>query len=123
MRTKNLPLAVGLNLALPGLGYMYMGAWLVGLLALPCVVLVYGFGVMMSPAFLVIWLAINAIMALDMLALDHRRRRKHDKRHMTDCPACAERVRKKAHICRFCGHDLDQADGSDQEPVKRARGV
>ncbi len=28
-----------------------------------------------------------------------------------DCPKCAERIKKRAKICRFCGFDLSQDHG------------
>ena len=40
-KEKNIPLAIGLNLVLPGLGYMYMGKVVVGIAALLLIIAIY----------------------------------------------------------------------------------
>jgi hypothetical protein len=70
MKEKSLPLAIGLNILLPGLGYMYMGKWIVGILA--CL-LVFGIYATTGFAFLVpTWIVINVIMGIDMAILSSR---------------------------------------------------
>lgn len=41
MKEKSLPLAIGLNLLLPGIAYMYMRKWVVGIFACLLVVGIY----------------------------------------------------------------------------------
>ncbi|MEI6667533.1 MAG: hypothetical protein WCP29_05190 [Acidobacteriota bacterium] len=71
-RAKNLPVAIGLNLVLPGAGYMYMGRVILGILAL---LLVLGVLVSTGMALLVpTWLGLNAVMAIDMVILFRKNR-------------------------------------------------
>ena len=52
LKAKNLPLAIGLNIVLPGLGYMYMGRPIIGLLGCLLVVGIYAtsgvFGILIA---------------------------------------------------------------------------
>lgn len=69
---KNLPLAIGLNFLLPGVGYMYMGRVVVGIGAM---LLVSGmFAVSTTDVLVITWLGFNAIMAIDMVILFNKRK-------------------------------------------------
>jgi hypothetical protein len=101
LKAKNLPLAIGLNIVLPGLGYMYMGRPIVGLLGCLLVVGIYAtsgvFGILIT------WLAMNALMAIDMIMLNAKRNKKVHSQDSIKCRSCAEFIKKEAKKCRFCG--------------------
>lgn len=63
--------AVGMNLLLPGLGYLYMGNWVVGVVggALVVAILMHS-----RPEHLLIaWMATNLVMVIDMCMLSSSR--------------------------------------------------
>ena len=66
VKEKSIGLAIGLNLLLPGVGYMYMGKVIVGIGAL---LLVLGMFAVEAAYVLPAWIGINIIMAIDMLLL------------------------------------------------------
>jgi hypothetical protein len=100
MQEKSLPLAIGLNFVLPGLGYMYMGRVIVGIGALLLFALaVAGSGLLFL---LPIWLGLNIIMAIDMVILNDKRKKAIAAATLRKCPACAEMIQREAKICRFC---------------------
>jgi uncharacterized membrane protein len=74
MKKKSLPLAIGLNIILPGVGYMYMGRVIIGIFAFLFIVL----GLVSQPlnTFFSIWLFLNIIMAIDMYLLDRKKKKK-----------------------------------------------
>ena len=116
---KSLPLAIGLNILLPGMGYIYMGKIVVGILALLLVVGIYS-----SAGLLYIfwtWLIMNALMAIDMVILDNKRKQQYIAESMIKCPYCAELIKKEARICKHCGREnehLKEGAGQVQaEPV------
>jgi type IV secretory pathway VirB3-like protein len=93
---KNLPLAIGLNLLLPGVGYMYMGRPILGIGVL---LLIVGMALVNALLAIPVWLVMNVIMAIDMFILASKR--KADT--MTRCSQCAESIQKQARVCRYCG--------------------
>lgn len=101
LKSKNLPLAIGLNIVLPGLGYMYMGRPIIGLLGCLLVVGIYTtsgvFGITIA------WLAMNVLMAIDMIMLNSKRNKKLLDQNSIKCSSCAEFIKKEAKKCRFCG--------------------
>lgn len=104
---KSLPLAIGLNLVLPGLGYIYMGKWVVGIFTTLLVMMIY-----MSTGLLIImptWIGLNLIMTIDMLILSGKNKKKFMQENMKKCPACAELIQKEAKVCRFCGEKFDMS--------------
>lgn len=69
-KTKNLPLAIGLNLLYPGLGYMYMGKIIIGIGAALLVTMIYLTNV--TAYIIPTWLIMNLVMALDMFILHNK---------------------------------------------------
>jgi uncharacterized membrane protein len=105
VQEKNLALAIGLNLFLPGIGYMYMGKIFVGLFAL---LLINGIFIVSGALSTVgaTWLTMNIIMAIDMIILHGKNKKAFIKENMLHCPQCAELIQKEAKVCRFCGASL-----------------
>lgn len=106
MKEKSLPLAIGLNLLLPGLGYMYMGKLIVGIFAFLLVI-----GIVVTSGFFVVvptWIVLNIIMAIDMMILSGKQRRAAIDSSTMKCPQCAEIIQREAKICRFCNIKLGE---------------
>jgi len=100
VKEKNIPLAIGLNFILPGLGYMYMGKVIVGIGALLLIVAMYFTTAIIYLFFT--WVFMNAIMAIDMVILGNKRKKDVEGKLMAKCPQCAEMIMKEAKICKHC---------------------
>ena len=101
---KSLPLAIGLNLVLPGAGYMYMGRVIVGagaVLIVSLILIASG-----APLLVPIWLGINLIMAIDMWILFNRNKTIFQASTTRRCPHCAELIQVEARICKHCQRDV-----------------
>lgn len=98
---KNIWIAIGLNLIVPGLGYLYMGRDVAGLVLILAMLSALFF---LPLAMILVLLAIpmQIIMALD-IAIRHRKLIAAASRA---CPHCAEPIRIQATVCRYCGRDV-----------------
>ena len=103
-REKSIPLAIGLNVLLPGLGYMYMGKVIVGIAALLLIIGIYA--VTSIFALFSTWIVMNVIMAIDMFVLGKKKAKEYEKEAMMKCPMCAELIKKEAKVCKHCKHSL-----------------
>ncbi len=95
-----------LNLLLPGVGYMYCGNWLLGLVAGPFL-LVMAFS--MGALGLVFAPCIYIILIIDGFLAANRANNKLNKKInslMRACPRCAERVLRAAKVCKHCGAEI-----------------
>lgn len=103
-KEKNIPLAIGLNFLLPGLGYMYMGKIIIGMATFLLIV-----GIYMTMALTGVfsaWLVLNVIMAIDMLILGNKNKKTIEEKTTTNCPQCAELIKKEAKVCKHCQSDV-----------------
>ncbi len=100
-KPKNLLLAIGLNLVLPGAGYLYMGRLLIGIIGGALVISMLYYAAVQDA--LIVWLGANAIMAIDMAILSAKRNKALEEASTKKCSACAEVIKAEATKCRFCG--------------------
>jgi ribosomal protein L32 len=110
-REKNLPLAIGLNLVLPGAGYVYLGRVLLGLLA--CLLVV---AIMLSTDLMTVvpvWIGLNLIMAIDMWILHKKHREVLQAATLRKCPFCAELIQREARVCKHCGRDVPRHEPAE----------
>ena len=104
LREKNVPLAIGLNFLLPGLGYMYMGKVIVGIAALLLIIGIYA--VYAFSGLVMTWVVMNIIMMIDMFILGGKNKKIIEDKTMMKCPQCAEMIKKEANICKHCKSDF-----------------
>ncbi|MBU0801506.1 MAG: hypothetical protein KKB56_17605 [Gammaproteobacteria bacterium] len=106
IKEKNLPLGICLNLLLPGLGYIYMGRWFLGVIAGALILAI----IFSAPAqnVLVVWLVMNLIMLIDIILLHGKNRKKYQSQNMMQCCFCAELIQKQAKICKHCKEAVTQ---------------
>lgn len=104
-KRKSGALAAGLNLLLPGVGYMYCGRILLGIVVLPFTALM----LWSQPQF---GLVMMAILVIDGFLAAGRYNKEIDEQltsAMKTCPKCAEKVLPEAKICKHCKSDLQAA--------------
>jgi hypothetical protein len=102
IKEKNLPLGICLNLLLPGLGYIYMGRWFLGLIAGALILAI----IFSAPTqnVLAVWLVMNLIMLIDMILLHGKLKNNHQ----VSCSFCAELTNANAKICKHCKEAVTQ---------------
>lgn len=104
MLEKSLPLAIGLNLIFPGLGYLYMGKIFAGIFG--GLIIIAIFLASDTSTLLITWLVLNVIMVIDMVILHNKRTKQIAEQNTKKCPQCAEVIQRDAKMCRFCHAQL-----------------
>jgi len=108
-KPRSVPLAIGLNLVLPGLGYLYGGRVISFFAALLfCLFIILPLAIA-RPILILIIPMVHLIMALDLIWWIGRRNEKAREQNTQKCPYCAELIKPEAKLCRYCGSTLDSA--------------
>jgi len=100
LKEKSLPLSIGLNVILPGLGYIYMGRLILGLIGVIAISYLY-----LNTALIyagVTWMMVNLLMGIDMYMMQQKRTAQITARNTRRCPNCAEIIQRQAKVCHFC---------------------
>lgn len=103
-KEKSIPLAIGLNFLLPGLGYMYMGKIIIGIATFFLILGIY-LTMALAGVFFA-WITLNVIMAIDMLILGNKNKKTIEEKTTMNCPQCAELIKKEAKVCKHCKSDI-----------------
>lgn len=111
LKKKSVLLAIGFNFVFPGLGYMYMGRWFLGVVVPVFIVSIcltifanFPWGWAVCGFF---YFGCVFAMVLDMIILNNKRVEKFEKESMMKCPNCAELINRDAKICRYCRSSLE----------------
>gem|GEM_PF-3271991 len=104
-KRKSGALAAGLNLVLPGLGYIYCGMYVIGLLAFPF------FLFLMLGSFFIGLIPLWGILVIDGFLAAGRYNKIIESKiqsKMKICSQCSEMVLPKAKVCKHCGHTFSE---------------
>ena len=102
LKRKSGILAAALNIVLPGAGYIYCGRVLLGVFALPFILL------LLSVSQVAAW-GLWVILFVDgFLSASNYNEKLFERVRamMKKCPMCAESVQPDALVCKHCGHSF-----------------
>ena len=109
-KRKSGALAAGLNLIIPGAGYIYCGRVILGIAAFILTVLLvltlFPYGA------ITIWI----VLIIDGFLCADRYNKKLDikiESQKKKCPMCAELVQPDAKVCKHCGHKFESNMGQE----------
>ena len=101
--------AAAFNLILPGLGYIYCGRVILGIIVFPFVAAMLFFVHWGGAIFLWVILIVDGFLAAGRY---NKKIEKKIQESMKKCPQCAEKIMPDAKVCKHCGYKFEVSSES-----------